>query len=95
MAKKHKSNVQSPPVQPLQSSPTAPVAPSEPTPPAPPKKTGEVCWNCKNQGEDNRLDEDGQCAVCGFDKSTLYNGNIEADKAAQRVEAAQAAERGL
>lgn len=57
------------------------------------KKTGEVCWNCQNQGEDNRLNGDGKCAVCGFDKSTLYNGNIEADKAAQRAEAARAAER--
>lgn len=58
-----------------------------------PKKTGEVCWNCKNQGEDNRLDKDGVCPVCGFDKDKLYNGNIEADKAAQRAEAARAAER--
>lgn len=89
MAKKHNSNVQIPPVQPLQSSPSAPAAPPEP-----PKKTGEACWNCKNHGEDNRLDKNGVCDVCGFDKGTLYNGNIEADKAAQRVEAAQAAERG-
>lgn len=57
------------------------------------KKTGEACWNCKNQGQDNRLDKDGVCETCGFEKDKLYNGNIEADKAAQRVEAARAAER--
>lgn len=62
--------------------------------PAPVKK-GEICWNCQAQDSKtkNRLDEDGTCPVCGFEKDKLYNGTIEADKAAQRVEAAQAAER--
>lgn len=56
-------------------------------------KSKELCWNCTNHGEKNRLSLDGTCEVCGFDKNTLYNGNLEADKAAQRAEAARAAER--
>lgn len=70
-------------VQPLESVPDAP------------KNKGELCWNCKNHDSKtkNRLNEDDVCDVCGFNKSTLYNGNIEADKAAQRAEAARAAER--
>jgi hypothetical protein len=51
---------------------------------------GEQCWNCKNQNRrtGNRLDEAGNCAECGFSKNSdsMYNGNLEADKAAQRVE---------
>lgn len=56
-----------------------------------PNKSKELCWNCKNHDKKNHLDIDGLCEVCGFDKNTLYNGTIEADKIAQRVEAAQAA----
>lgn len=54
----------------------------------------ERCWNCYAQDKKTRnfIDENGSCSVCGFEKSELYNGNIEADKAAQRVEAARAAE---
>lgn len=57
---------------------------------------GERCWNCYAQDKKtrNRLNEDGVCDVCGFEKDLLYNGNIEADKAAQRAEEARAAERG-
>lgn len=59
-----------------------------------PVSKGEVCWNCKAQDSKtkNRLDEGGVCEVCGFEKDKLYNGNIEADKTAQRIEAARAAE---
>jgi hypothetical protein len=55
----------------------------------PTKVQGELCWNCKNQDPEttNTLDKNGNCAVCGFEKNLLYNGTIEADKAAQRVEA--------
>ena len=55
---------------------------------------GELCWNCKAQDPKtkNRLDDNGVCEVCGFEKDKLYNGNIEADKTAQRIEAAKAAE---
>lgn len=72
-------------VEPLKSKPDAPE----------PKNKGEICWNCKNQDSetDNRLNDDNVCDVCGFEKDTLYNGNLEADKAAQRAEAARAAER--
>lgn len=55
-------------------------------------KTKELCWNCTSQGEKNYLDKNGVCEVCGFDKNLLYNGDLEADKRAQRVEAARAAE---
>lgn len=54
----------------------------------------EQCWNCKanDRRTPNRLDKNGHCGVCGFNKGELYNGNIEADKAAQRIELARAAE---
>lgn len=57
---------------------------------------GERCWNCYAQDRKtkNRLDENGVCDACGFQKGLLYNGTIEADKAAQRAEAARVAERG-
>lgn len=58
-----------------------------------PQKKGEKCWNCANHDKKNYL-VDGVCDTCGFDKNSLYNGNLEADKAAQRIEAAQAAGRG-
>lgn len=54
-----------------------------------PTKSRELCWNCKNHDKKNRLDVDGVCDVCGFEKDKLYNGNIEADKTAQRIEAAR------
>lgn len=57
-----------------------------------PKQKGDKCWNCANQDKKSYL-VDGVCDVCGFDKNNLYNGNLEADKAAQKIEAAQAAER--
>jgi hypothetical protein len=59
-----------------------------------PNKSDELCWNCKANGKDNRLTVEGICDICGFNKSMLYNGNIEADKTAQRAEAARQAERG-
>lgn len=63
--------------------------------PAPVGKN-EICWNCQAQDPKtkNKLDENGVCETCGFEKDKLYNGTIEADKTAQRIEAAQAAERG-
>ena len=66
------------------------VEPLEATTEAP-KDEGELCWNCAAQGEKNYLDAEGKCAVCGFEKNKLYNGDIEAEKAAKRQEAAQAA----
>lgn len=54
------------------------------------------CWNCKNHGvkPTPRLNDEGVCDNCGFDVKTVYNGQIEADRAAQKVEAARQAERG-
>lgn len=40
---------------------------------------GEACWNCGAT-----LDAEGNCAECGFEKSKLYNGNLEADRARER-----------
>lgn len=56
-----------------------------------PKVKGEKCWNCLNQDPDtkNVLDSKGNCKVCGFKKSKLYNGGIEAEKAEARNKAAQ------
>lgn len=50
--------------------------------PAAEAETGEVCWNCRNHDPktSNRLDAQGNCKVCGFEKDKLYNGNIEAAK---------------
>lgn len=45
----------------------------------------EACWNC---GEN--LDADGDCAACGFQKSIMFNQNIEAERERKR----QLAERG-
>ncbi len=59
-----------------------------------PNKSDELCWNCKANGKDRHLTLDGICEECGFNKNLLYNGNIEADKTARRVEAARQAERG-
>lgn len=73
-----------PVVQPLESVEEQPV----------PVSRREQCWNCKanDRRTQNRLDENGVCAECGFQKGLLYNGDIEADKAARRMEAARAAE---
>lgn len=49
------------------------------------------CWNCANQGTKSRLGNDGVCKVCGFDVKLVYNGNIEAVKAAERQKALQGA----
>lgn len=70
------------------------VQPLETVPEKVPVLKGERCWNCYAQDRKsrNRLDENGVCEVCGFQKGDLYNGTIEADKAAQRLEAARAAE---
>lgn len=57
-----------------------------------PKKTGDKCWNCANHDKKSYL-VDGVCDTCGFDKNLIYNGNLEADKAAQKIEAVRAAER--
>jgi hypothetical protein len=74
------------------------VAPVQSVDKAPVKAKGEICWNCKSQDRKtgNRLDESGVCSVCGFNKNSedFYNGNVEADKAAQRVEAARKALQG-
>lgn len=72
------------------------VQPLESIPESVPVHDHERCWNCYAQDKKTRnfLDEDGICAECGFEKDLLYNGNIEADKAAQRMELARAAERG-
>lgn len=64
------------------------VAPLESVTEAP-KKKGELCWNCSNQGEKNVLDSDGNCEVCGFQKSQLFNGDLEAEKASKRQASAE------
>jgi hypothetical protein len=38
-----------------------------------------ACWNCGN-----KLDHKQVCSECGFDKSLLYNLELEAEKAAKR-----------
>ena len=43
------------------------------------------CWNCANHGTKSRLNSKGICEVCGFDVNAVYNGNIEAARAAQRA----------
>lgn len=81
--------------------PRLPVQPLDSQPDEDEPVTGATmrCWNCKNQGTKTktgrtpRLNQDGVCDVCGFDVKSVYNGDIEADKAAQRVEAVRAAER--
>lgn len=66
------------------------VEPLETSAEAPAKKPkGELCWNCLNQDENNPLDSDGKCDVCGFEKKLLYNGNIEAEAASKRQAAAE------
>lgn len=68
------------------------VEPLEAADEAPAKKSkGELCWNCTNQGDSNALDAKGNCEVCGFQKSLLYNGDIEAAAAAKRKAEAEAA----
>lgn len=49
------------------------------------------CWNCANHGVKSRTDNNGVCEVCGFDVKLVYNGSIEADRAAQRAERARQA----
>ncbi len=51
------------------------------------KDGNELCWNCVNHGEKNKLNVYGSCLKCGFEKNKLYNGNIEATKAAERLAA--------
>lgn len=52
------------------------------------------CWNCANHGVKSKTDNNGVCSTCGFDAKLVYNGDIEADKAARRVELARQAEKG-
>lgn len=50
----------------------SPVAPIESV------KSENPCWNCGSQMTGDR------CEECGFDKSLLYNLELEADKAHKR-----------
>lgn len=45
-----------------------------------PGSSSEPCWNCATD-----LDGDGVCDNCGFEMDKLYNGTIEARKAAERA----------
>ena len=53
------------------------------------KPTSEECWNCKNNVKVSHL-KNGVCDECGFDKGTLYNLDLEAEKSAERQRQAQA-----
>ncbi len=35
-----------------------------------------LCWNCANNGVESKL-EDGVCTKCGFDKTPIYNIQLE------------------
>lgn len=48
------------------------------------KKVTDPCWNCGAQLESN------VCSECGFDKSLVYNLELEAEKARQKQQAAPA-----
>lgn len=52
----------------------------------PDRHQNETCWNCKAQDRKtkNRLNDEGVCDTCGFNKNTLYNSTLEAEKAGQR-----------
>jgi hypothetical protein len=62
------------------------VQPLEAATPSIPKAKTEACWNCGKP-----LDGKGNCAACGFQKSLLYNGEIEAAAAAKRKAETEAA----
>lgn len=49
------------------------------------KETRELCWNCTNHQKNSYLNGKGDCKVCGFKKSELYNLNIESENARQRA----------
>lgn len=38
----------------------------------------DPCWNCGEQLKDNK------CKACGFDKSLVYNLDLEAEQAKER-----------
>lgn len=52
---------------------------------------GERCWNCYAQDRKtkNRLDANGECSECGFQKELIYNTELEAQKAKARIEEGQ------
>jgi hypothetical protein len=82
-------------VAPVESVETAPVEEETPSGPVLEEEvvvrpTTQECWNCKNHGKSNSLDANGVCEECGFDKSILYNLDLEAEKAAARQKQAQA-----
>jgi ribosomal protein L37E len=60
--------------------PEAPVAPVESVE----TEATDPCWNCGKQLTD------GTCAACGFDKSLIYNLDLEAKIAVERQKAQQA-----
>jgi formylmethanofuran dehydrogenase subunit E len=49
----------------------------EPAPEAPVKEA-EACWNCGETLADDK------CEACGFDKGTLYNHQLEAQRERER-----------
>lgn len=49
----------------------------------------QTCWNCNNHGKQTKL-ENGVCPVCGFDKSLVYNLDLEAEKHAEKQAAINA-----
>lgn len=65
----------------------SPVAPIESVPITDSTKVkieqprGEKCWNCENY-----LDVKGKCSACGFDKSLIYNLDLEAERAIEMQE---------
>lgn len=61
------------PVAPVESADTAPEVQKEV-----PKTVDDPCWNCGKELHDDI------CPECGFDKSLVYNLNLEAEKARQR-----------
>lgn len=48
------------------------------------RRNSEDCWNC-----DGKLNASGKCPKCGFDKSLLYNLDLEAEKAIEREKSKQ------
>lgn len=71
--------------------PVAPVKSVDDAPKEPVTGATMRCWNCANQDTKTRLPANGICPVCGFNVNTVYNGNIEAARAAARQQANQPA----
>lgn len=76
--KKRMNNDNQPVTTPVDTVPEPVVAPIQSV--ESPIKHSDLCWNCKKELDSDNI----HCSHCGFDKSLIYNLDLEAARAVER-----------